>query len=368
MKIICAKEELVKGTQIVQAVVSPRSTLPILANFLIETEEDKIKLSATDLEVGVVCYIKGEVVKEGSSTIPAKRFSDVVKELADGSDIEIKSDESSQINVRSGKSHFVIMGLPKVDYPVLPSFPEEDIFEVSNQTLKMMIKSTAFAVSTDETRYTLNGVNIEIEKGLIKAVATDGRRLAFISREIPDKKVHKKAIIPTKAINEIQRLLAQGKETDQIRIGVTENQVSFRLDGITVMSRLIEGNFPSYEQVIPKKYEAQIKLKTKETLSLVRQMALLVSDKTAIVKFLFGKNVLRISTTAQGLGSGEAEEDIEYSGPNLEIAFNPNFLIDILKNVEDSDVFIELTSPLNPAVIRPVKDKEYVYVIMPMRV
>jgi DNA polymerase-3 subunit beta len=368
MKVICGKEELLRGTQIVQAVVSPRSTLPILSNFLFETDGQQIRLSSTDLEVGVCCYVKGEVVKEGSITIPAKRFGDIIRELPADENIEIKSDDNNQINVRCGKSHFVLMGLPKSDYPVLPAFPEEKNFKIGKDSFKTMLRRTAFAASSDETRYVLNGVCLIADGGVLKLVATDGRRLAYIAREGIDKKLQHKAIIPSKAVNEVQRILSAEEKEEELQVGVTENQIAFRIGSVTIISRLIEGTFPNYEQVIPKKHDVQIKVGVKETLSAVRQMSLLTSDKASSVKFLFAKNVLKISASSQGLGSGEVEMDIEHSGTNLEIAFNPAFLIDILKNVDENFIFFELTNQLNPALVSPINDKNYLCVVMPMRI
>jgi len=367
MKVICDKDELSRGTQIVQTVVSPRSTLPILSNFLFEAEGQKIKLSSTDLEVGVSCYVKGEIAKEGSITIPAKRFGDIIRELPDDKPIEIRADETNQISIKCGKSHFVLMGLPKSEYPVLPDFPEEKTFKIQKSLLKTMLRRAVFAVSTDETRYVLNGVYLIADNGSLKLVSTDGRRLAYISREGIDKKFQHKAIIPTKSVNEVQRIISAEEKESEIKIGVTENQIAFQIENITVLSRLIEGTFPNYEQVIPKKHETQVKVNVKEVLSAVRQMSLLTSDKASTVKFLFGKNLLRISAQAQGLGSGEAEIDIEHSGANLEIAFNPGFLIDILKNVDEEFVNFELTNSLNPALLSPLNDKNYLCVVMPMR-
>ena len=366
MKIICEKDELVKGSQITQTVVPPRSTLPILSNFLLEAENNQLKLSSTDLEVGVTCFIKGEVVKEGAITMPAKRFGDIIRELPEGQPIEIKSDDTNQVSIRCGKSHFSLMGLSKVDYPVLPTFPAEN-FTLSREMLKTMFRKAAFAVSTDETRYVLNGVYMMIEKGTIKLVSTDGRRLAYISREAADKTIQRTAIIPTKAVNELQRILNTDEKGDDVKVGITENQIAFNVGSITIISRLIEGSFPNYEQVIPKKHDVQVKLKVKETMQAVRQMSTLSLDKASAIRFTFGKNTLRISASAQGLGSGEAELDIEYSGPLLEIAFNPIFLIDILKNADDDTVAMELTGSLNPALVHPMKDPQYQCVVMPMR-
>jgi DNA polymerase III subunit beta len=368
MKVICEKDELIKGSQIVQTVVSPKSTLPILSNFLFETENQKIKLSSTNLEVGVSCYIKGEIVKEGSITVPAKRFADIIRELPSTENIEIKADDASQIDVKCGKSKFMLMGLPKSDYPVLPDFPEEKTFMIQAEALAAMFRKTSFSVSNDETRYVLNGIYLIIENGTLKFVATDGRRLAFITREGFDKKMSQKVIIPIKAVSEIQRILSVSDGKEEVKVGVAQNQIAFKIGSITLISRLIDGTYPSYEQVIPKKFDLQIKLNVKQTLSAVKQMAILTSEKASVVKFIFGKNVLRLTAQSQGLGSGEVEIDIQHSGPNIEIAFNPLFLIDILRNIDEDEVNFELTNPLNPALIVPLKDKQYQSVVMPMRI
>lgn len=368
MKLICGKEDLLRGVQIVQTVVSARSTLPILSNFLLEAQGQLIKLSSTDLEVGVSCFIKGEISKEGDITIPAKRFGDIIRELPDDKSIEVRSDESNQVDIKCGKSHFSLMGLAKADFPVLPAFPEDKNFTISASVFKQMLRRTAFAASTDETRYVLNGVYMLADGGTLRLISTDGRRLAYISTEVTDKTITSKAIIPTKAVNEIQRLLSQDDSGEDVQVGLTENQIAVKIKDITIISRLIDGSFPNYDQVIPKKHERQIKLKVKDTLSAVKQMSLLSSDKSAVVKFTFGKNILRISAQAQGLGSGEVELDVEHSGSLLEIAFNPGFLMDVLKNIDDDEVFCDVTNSLTPAVLKPVKDSSYLCVVMPMRV
>lgn len=367
MKILCGREDLIKGSQIVQTIVSPRSTLPILSNFLLETDGSQIKLSSTDLEIGVSCHVKAEVRKEGSVTIPAKRFGDIIRELPADTDIEISTDDASQVNIKCLRSKFNLMGLPKTDYPVLPAFPKDNVFTLKSEVLRSMLKQTSFAVSGDESRYVLNGVFFLVEGGMIRVVATDGRRLAFIQRNAPENKMKAKAIIPTKAVNEIQRVLANDDPASDVKIGITDNQIAFQTSSITLISRLIEGTFPNYEQVIPKKSEIQITLNVKETFAAVRQMALLASDKASIITFSFSRNLLRINASAQGLGSGESEIAVEYAGANLDIAFNPVFLIDVFKNLSEDQVSLELTNGFNPAVIRTVKDKHYLCVVMPIR-
>jgi len=367
MKIICEKAELLKGLQVIQTVVPTRSTLPVLSNFLLQTEQETIKLSCTDLEIGVSCYIKGEIVKGGEITIPAKKFTDIIRELPEDKDIEIKSDDNNQINIKCGKSNFNLMGLPKADYPLLPDFPSDNNFEVKKEEFKEMLKKVSYAVSNDETRYVLNGVFLIAEKGELKMVATDGRRLSYISKENIDKKIQKTVIIPSKCVNEIQRILSQEGMGEKLKVGVAQNQIAFKIGSITMSSLLIEGTFPNYEQVIPKKFDLQVKVKTKEALSAVRQISTIANDKTSSIRLSFGKGLLRFSSS-QGNGSGEVEIDIDHTGQALDIAFNPVFVNDILKNIDEDEIVFELTGSLNPAVIRPVTDKNYICVIMPMKV
>ncbi|MDR3256506.1 MAG: DNA polymerase III subunit beta [Endomicrobium sp.] len=373
MKVICGKEELMKGLQTVSPVASSKNTLPVLSNFLLETDRDKIKLSSTDLEIAVQCYIKGEIIEEGGITIPAKRFTDIVKEFSTEEEIDIKADETNQINIKAGKSRFNLMGISKTEYPVIPEFPKENNFTVKREKFASMLKKTIFAVSKDSQRYVLNGVYFIVEDNKLKMVATDGRRLAYVKIDNIQTTIKGKAIVPTKAIIDILRLLSADVKSEDIKIGITDNQIAVEIDDITLLSTLIEGTFPNYEQVIPKKTESKVKLNVKDTLTVVKQMALLtndklLSDRSAAVKFNFSHNLLKISTSAAGLGSGESEIEIEYKGEQVEINFNPNFIKEVLQNINEDFTIFEFTNSLNPATMSPETDKNYLCVIMPMRV
>ena len=371
MKVICAKDELIKGMQIVQPIISSKITLPVLSNFLFETEQDKIKLSATDLEIGVTCYIKAEIIEEGAITIPAKRFSDIVKEVAE-CNIEIREDETNQINIKANKSKFSIMGIEKKEYPALPLFDKENIFTIKKQVLNSMLKKTIFAVSKDSQRYVLNGVYFTVEDGIIKAVSTDGRRLSYISMEGVGKEIKGKVIIPTKAVLDILRLVSSNDKIEDVQICLSDNLMTIMIGDITFQTKLIEGVFPNYEQVIPKKTMSKIKLNVANTMSAVKQMALLtgdklVADRASSIKFSFEKNKMIVSANTVGLGSGEVEVEAEYSGEIFDINFNPNYIKDILQNVDDENIYFSYTASQNPVVITPEKDKNYLCVVMPMR-
>ncbi|MDR3113780.1 MAG: DNA polymerase III subunit beta [Endomicrobium sp.] len=373
MKVFCGREELMKGIQTVSPVASSKSTLPVLSNFLFETEKDKIKLSSTDLEIAVKCHIKGEISEEGAITIPAKRFADIIKELQQDSEVEITADDTNQINIKSGKSKFTLMGISKAEYPIIPEFPKENNFAVKKGLFASMLRKTAFAVSKDSQRYVLNGVYFIVESGIIKMVATDGRRLAYVVCEGIDPKIKGKAIVPAKAVSDMLRLISADAKEENIKAGISENQCALEIGDIMFISTLIEGVFPNYEQVIPKKTNSKIILNVKDTLTAVKQMALLTgdklsSDRSSAVKFYFSPGVLRISASTAGLGFGEVELETEYKGEPAEINFNPNFIKEVLQNIDEDKAVFAFSNSINPATLAPEKDLNYLCVVMPMRV
>jgi DNA polymerase-3 subunit beta len=367
MQIICSKPELLKGIQTVQSAVSTKGTLPVLSNILLETSANQLKLAATDLEVGIKCFIKAEIVKEGSLTIPAKMFSDFIRTLWDDQEIKIVVDEAAKMEIRCGKARCVLSGLSKEEFPVLPDFQEDKAISIEVKILQEMIKKTVFSVSTDETRYILNGVYFILDKGVVKMVATDGRRLAFISRPVKENKAAFTVIIPSKAIKEVERLLTAESENTEVKISITENQVAFKIKETVIISRLIEGNFPNYEQVIPKQSGIKIKLATRDLLATTQRAALGCGDRGGAIKFILEKGRMRAIGAAQGRVEVEDELPVDYAGQLLEIAFNPAFVLDVLKNTENAEIVMEFSSALNPGVIRPSGDDQALSVIMPMR-
>jgi DNA polymerase-3 subunit beta len=358
IEIHCQKDELLKGVQLVQSAISPRSTLPVLSNILFEADGEGLRLSSTDLEVGVRCLVKADVKSGGALTVPARPLSEFLRTLDDGRDLSLKSADGQKIEIKSGRDRCSLACLPKDDYPVLPEFNLEKAVSLNASVLREMIRKTIFAVSTDETRYVLNGVDLVIEKGKMVLVATDGRRLAFVERETADKKATVGAIIPTKAVNELARVLGTDDKTGELQMAFTENQVTFKHKNVIIISRLIEGNFPNYEQVIPKGHDIQLRLKAKQVLA---------ATQRASVRYSLSENTLQISASAQGRVEVESELEIAYTGEAFAIAFNPVYLIDALKALETDEIFLEFSTPLNPGVVRPVGDDHYKYVVMPMQ-
>ena len=374
MEIRCNREELLKGIQTVQSVVGTKSTLPVLANVLLEAKGKKMDMTATDLEVGVRCSINVEVSQPGAITLPAKTLSEVVRELP-SEEVNIGVDEKRRVKINSGQAIFNLMGLPKEDYPVLPTFKTDGEFSIERELLSDMIRKTIFSVSQDETRYVLCGIYFCVDKGKVRMVSTDGRRLSYISKDAEiEKKKEAKIIIPTKAVNELNRILAQSATKEEgggkgkVKISIEENQVGFMIDDTILISRLIEGHFPNYEQVIPRSSEIKLKINTEQLLQATRRVALLTTEKSNSIRYSLKKNKLVISANTEGLGEARDVVGIEYAGGEMEIAYNPQFLMSVLRNIGCKEVSLELTNSLNPCLIKPTTGEDYISIVMPMRI
>lgn len=371
MKITISKEELAQGVQTIQSALSSRTTLPILLNFLMETEDKKVKVVSTDLEMGVKHYIKADIESDGSITIPAKKFSDILHSLPDAEEIELSVDAGGKVSLKCGRSRFGIVGSPKAEYPVLPDFNKASAFELPAGAVAEMVKKTIFAASSDETRHVLNGVFWSAKKGVLEMVATDGRRLAVMSRKIMPKDKEFAVIVPTKVLAELLRLVnlleIEANDAEKMLVAVTDNQVTFQLKGTTILSRLVGGAFPNYEQVIPSKKEVVFTAATKDLLAVTKRASLCAVDRGGSVKYALKKGVLHVTASSQ---HNEFNEDlvVEYAGGDFAVAFNPQFVLDALKHVDSDKVSVAMTSAVNPALFEPVGgDADYRFVVMPMR-
>ena len=362
MKIQGNKNNLIVGIQTVQNVVSSKATLPILSNILIETKKGCICLNATDLDIGISCEIPVEIIEEGSITIPAKRFSDIVKELPDG-EILISVKKNNQVDIEGATCRFKLSGLPKEEFPKFPEFKEKEGIVIEQKLLKDMLRLTSFAVSHEESRYILNGVLLEVMDGNIRVVATDGRRLAKMEKKLPNtNKKDFNVIIPIKAVQEIIRNL---KEEGNVSFTIGTNQILFDISGILIATRIIEGEYPNYNQVIPQPINQRIKTGTKELLSSIRRANLLSTPDFQAVKFEVFNNKMVVSKTTPDVGESREEILIEYNGSEIVVGFNPQYLIDFLKNIESEYIDIELLGANKPAVMRL---GDYLYLALPMRI
>jgi DNA polymerase-3 subunit beta len=363
MKIKIFKEDLLQGILKVQNVVSPKATLPILSNMLMETKKNSsIRLYATDLDIGISCEIPVHILEEGSITIPAKKFSDIIKELPAG-DVTISTKKNNQIEIEGDKFLFKLIGLPKEEFPKFPDFKNTEAVTVEQSVLKEMLRMTSFAVSHEEARYLLNGVLLEITGGVIRIVATDGRRLAKMERKLETtNKKEINVIIPVKAVAEITRNL---KEEGTCSLLVGANQVLFDVNNVLIATRIIEGEFPNYNQVVPAEQKTKIKINTQEFLSAIRRANLLATPDFQAVKFEVFKDKLVVSKVTPDVGESREEVGIEYGGGELIVGFNPGFFIEVLKNISDEKINLELLGPDKPGVIRL---DGYLYLALPMRI
>jgi DNA polymerase-3 subunit beta len=362
IKLKVTKEAILDGLQRVQNVVSTRTTLPILSNVLVQASGGSLSLTTTDLDVGVRCKVDAEVSKPGSTTLPARKLFLILKEVP-AAEIEIEVDDRNAASIRCGSSFYKIMGLPEEEFPRFPELGAGKALKIEQAVLRDMLKKTAYAVSNDETRYVLNGVFMGLKGDKLTVVATDGRRLALIEHdmEVP-KGTEAELILPTKAVGELERLLA---DKGDAKLSIGENQIIFELDGTILASKLIEGTYPNFRQVIPTETKERISLERELLLSALHRASILASEKSQSVKLNFAKNTLTITATTPEVGEAQETLSINYKGKELTIAFNPQYMMDPLRNLDADEVFLELSDELSPGVIKV--NAPFLYVLMPMR-
>jgi DNA polymerase-3 subunit beta len=367
MNLTITKEQIINGLQAVQNVVSTRTTLPILSNVLMRAEGERLELTATDLDVTISCSVEAKIKKAGSSTVPVKRLFGIVRELANA-EIELEVDEKNFCTVRSGASFYKINGLGADEFPPMPKFKEEKKVILSQETIRGMMKKTSFAISSDESRYVLNGIFFSLKDHKLTMVATDGRRLALVDEEVDlADKSQGEFIIPSKAVNELSRLLAEKGEAE---IRYADNQASFTLkdekgSSILLITKLIEGNYPNYRQVIPPETKERVALGREEFMHALRRAEIMTSEKSNSVKLNFGKNRLEITANSPEVGEAKESLAINYKGKEMAIAFNPKYMIDPLNALANDEVFLELIDELSPGVLKI--NGPFLYVVMPMR-
>ncbi len=372
MKFKINRDHFANGLAQVLNVVGSKATMPILSNVLIEAEKDQISLTTTNLDLGIRCKIKAEVKETGAVTLPVKRLATIVRELPNV-DVTFDGSPNHQVKLASGGSNFRIMGIGKEEFPPLPEFGEEKAFTLEQAELTAMLRSVAYAQSTDETRYILNGVYFNFRDGKLSLVATDGRRLALVSKELDVPAASAGAIIlPAKTVAELTRLLDKG---EKLKINFSERRAAFQIatdkdasgliDSVYLYSKVVEGNYPNYQQVVPKETHQRIKLERELFLQCVHRAALVCSEKSNSVKVKLSSNLLEI--TAQSPDFGEAHESmaISYSGPDLQVAFNPVFVMDPLRALTKDEIFFELKDDVSPGVFKTLDS--FLCVIMPVR-
>ena len=367
MNLTIAKDQLIHGLQSVQNIVSTRTTLPILSNVLLRAGNNRLEFTATDLDVSISCSVEAKLKNKGATTVPVKRFFSIVRELT-SPEIELEVDEKHACNVRAGASFYKINGLSADEFPPIQTIKEDKKITLPQEKLKGMLRKTSFAISTDESRYVLNGIFISLKEHKMTMVATDGRRLALVDEEldIPENS-QGEFIIPTKAVNELNRLLV---DKGDVELKLSENHVSLTLNddkgfSILLLSKLVEGNYPNYRQVIPSETKERIALPREELLAAVRRAQIMTSDKANSVKMAVSLNNLAITANSPEVGEARESLAINYKGKEMAIAFNPAYLIEPLGALTEDEVFLELIDELSPGVLKI--NGPFLYVVMPMR-
>lgn len=363
MKISVEKDILLEALQKVQSIVGQRSTLPILSNVLLKAEGDSFSLTTTDMEVCVKTNTPAEVKEPGGTTLPARRFFSICRELPSGQ-VEIEVSGKDVTAISCGPAFFKLVGLPEEDFPPIPEFEESAVYTLDQDVFKGMLEKTAYAASTDETRYILNGVLMSFKDEKLTVVATDGRRLALVEQEIEfSEEAQADLVVPTKTVNELIKTL---REEGVVRIRVSATQAAFDFDSILIVSKLIEGTYPNFQQVIPSQCEQRVAIDRETMLTAVRRVSLLTDDQTASIRLNFGKNKLELVTHSPEIGEACETLPVKYEGEKIAIAFNPGFLMAPLRHLDSDEIFFELSDELSPGVIKT--NIPFLYVLMPIRI
>ncbi len=362
MKFKCEKDSLLRGISLCQGVLSTRSTLPILSYYLFEAKGGILNISATDLEVGVTAEIKSEIIEEGGITLPGKRVLDLIREFPSG-EISLSSEENFT-TIKGQKVWVKISSLSTEDFPQFPEVKGKEI-RIESEKLKNMIKKTSFSVSHEESRYTLNGIYMTAHEKVISMVSTDGRRLSCITEELLTPcSQEMEAILPLKAGQELNRVMEEG----EVEVVWGEKQMKFTQPGITLTTRLIEGEFPDYKKVIPKSFKGEGKIDKNLFEEAVKRAYIMTREKGVSVRLSFSSHKLKLTTRVPEIGESSEDLEMEYNGEDLEIAFDPVFILDVLKVMESEKVIMGINGPLDPALIRPDAGENYLYVVMPMKI
>jgi DNA polymerase-3 subunit beta len=363
MKFSIVRSKFLDGLQKVQNVVSGKGTLQILQNALIHAEDNQLCITTTDLDISERCFVDCEVDQSGSTTLPVRRLSSIIRELDEGK-IMVEVNDDDVATVQAGSSYFKIIGMSVRDFPPVPASEGKFCYRVDQGVLREMLRKTSYAVSQDETRRVLNGVLMAFKDNKLTMVATDGRRLALVEHEIEfPPEAEAEMILPTKAVSELMRIL--GNEGD-LKVYAQKNQAVFELGTTMVSSKLIDGVYPNYRQVIPGACDERVVIEREALLAALRRVSVVTTDKSNATRLTFSANQLTISINTPDVGEGRDTVPVKYVGKEISIIFNPEYVMDPLKNIDDDEVFLELNDGHSPALLKC--NVPFLYVLMPLRI
>jgi DNA polymerase-3 subunit beta len=368
MRFKITRDKLQQGLAAVGASIPTRTTLPVLSNILIEASGDSVSMSGTDLDIAVTVSVPAEVEEEGALTVPAKKLQELARELPEHP-VRVQS-KSDRFELSCGRASFKLNGMAKDEFPTFPSVDFGSAWQLGGQVLHDLIRQTSFAVSTEESRPILNGVLWQMEAGTMRMVATNGHRLARMAVPVAGSGMPKEElIVPPKALQQVERLFSVGQDVEVAR---SENHLGFRHEGTQVFTRLIEGPYPNYEQVIPKDNDKTAIADRNLLTQALRRMAVVASDQTHRVRLAFASGSLRFSVETPDLGEAHEELEVEFQGEPLEIGFNASYLLEVLKYMPTDDVKMTFKAPERAATIEPIAKEgeetpQYFCLVMPLR-
>ncbi len=363
MKVVIAKADLLKIIGKIQTIVPSKPSSPILANVLLEAIDDQLVITATDLSVSVRCYAAATIVEEGAIALPARRFFQLVRELT-APQIKISAQTSESAEITTGTSVFKIHGMNKAEFPQIPDLSGAPGFSVSHAVLKDMLDRTSFCAAREDSRYTLNGVQLQIANQKATFIGTDGKRLAKIVSPISiDPTIQGQYVISLKAVDEISKLLDDSSAS--INVSLSQDKISVENGSTVLTAKLLSGQYPDVERVIPAKLAQQFSIHREELMSLLKQVSLFTSETSHSVRFSFETGQLSLAVSSAEIGEGRVSMPVDFMGDRLDIAFNPHFFIDILRHSKDETIRFGLIDSHNPGLI--TDSTTALFVIMPMR-
>ncbi len=372
MKVTVERAELLKSLSHVHRVVERRNTIPILANVLIRAERSKLAFKATDLDLEVIETVNAEVAPGGVTTVPAHMFYEIVRKLPEGTQIVLEgSGDRAVLTIRAGRSRFTLQTLPESDFPDIAAGEMTHKFTLAAADLKRLIEKTQFAISTEETRYYLNGIYLHTagtgNNMLLRAVATDGHRLAQVELPAPTgAEGMPGVIVPRKTVNEVQRLIED--VNGEVAVELSQAKIRFTLGSVVLTSKLIDGTFPDYSRVIPANNDKVMKVDRRSFADAVDRVSTISSEKSRAVKLSLRPKSLTLSATSAENGSASEEIEVDYAGNPMEIGFNARYLLDIAQQIQGEGAQFTLADSASPSVVKDVADGSALYVLMPMRV
>ncbi len=371
MKITIERSELIKSLGHVQSVVERRNTIPILSNVKIEAAEGRLTLNATDMDLDMVDSVGANVETPGAITVSAHTLYDIVRKLPEGSQVELNASGDGQMQLSAGRSRFTLSCLPTDEFPVLSGGELPHNFNVTAAELRSLIDRTKFAISTEETRYYLNGIYLHKADrdgvDVLRAVATDGHRLASVEAPLPAGSENMPGVIvPRKAVTELRKLIDESG--DEVAISMSESKIRFSFDNAVLTSKLIDGTFPDYQRVIPSGNDKDMEVNCKLFSDAVDRVSAISSEKSRAIKLVLSRGLLALSASSPEHGSAEEEIEVIYEGDSVEIGFNSAYLLDITRQIEGDTALVSLADGNSPTILREMDDASAIYVIMPMRV